>query len=128
MPDLGNRASVMGPQPIARRHPVPSEMLAAAERAAGLLAAGKDADLEAMTTPEARAEVAALAGAVSPGVYDCHHIIGQARVNSHYYLKIQFGPPAAAPCTVQFRLGELDGKWLIWEAVNLSGRRSGWTR
>lgn len=128
MPDLGNRGNVMGPQPIDERRPVAPEMLAAAERVVGLLAAGRRADLEALAAPDARAEVAALAAAVEPGVYDSHRIIGQARVNHHYYVKIRLDAPAAAPCTVQFRLGELDGRWLIWEAINLSGRRSGWTR
>jgi hypothetical protein len=34
----------------------------------------------------------------------------------------------AEPCTIQFRLGQRDGKWLLWEVINLTGRRAAWTR
>jgi hypothetical protein len=29
---------------------------------------------------------------------------------------------------VQFRLGEHEGEWRVWEATNLTGVRGAWTR
>ncbi len=127
MPDLGNRGNVMGPQPIGRRKPVAPEMLAAAERMLKLLADGNRAELEAMAMPNARSEVAALAQSVRPGAYTDKEVIAHAHVNAHYYVKAKLSGRKVEPFALQVRLGEHEGRWMIWEAVNLTGRRSAWT-
>lgn len=128
MPELGNRANVMGPQPIAERKPPPAEMLAAAERMLKLLAEGDQSGLEAMAAPNTLGELSQLAQSSRPGMYDKREIIAQARVNSHYYVKARLSGASVEPFLLQVRLGERDGRWLIWEAKNLSGRRSAWTK
>ncbi len=128
MPDLGNRANVMGPQPIAQRSPVPAEMTAAAERVLELIAAGDRIGLEAMAMERARAEAGGLAQGVRAGLYDRHEIVAQARANRHYYVKARIIGPGAAPILIQVRLGEHEGRWMIWEAKSLTGRRSAWTK
>jgi hypothetical protein len=128
MPELGNRASVMGPQPIGTRHTLPPEMLATAERILELLAAGKRTELEALALPKCISELRELINAVRPGVYDRHEILGHARVNRHYYVKARLHGRSAEPFTFQMRLGEHDGHWAIWEAVNLNDGRTAWTR
>jgi hypothetical protein len=128
MSNLGERANVMGPQPIFARYVVPPAMIAAAESVLTMLAAGDAAGLAAMAAPSGAAELAAIAAAVRPGVFDRHGIIAQARLNDHHYVKARLHGPHAEPFTVQFRLGQVDGKWRVWEAVNLTGRRGAWTR
>ncbi len=128
MPDLGNRANVMGPQPIAQRAPIPAAMSAAAEHVLELIAAGDSAGLQEMAVERARADAGALAQGVRPGVYNDHKIIAQARANQHYYIKARITGPDAAPILIQVRLGAHEGHWMIWEAKNLTGRRSAWTK
>jgi hypothetical protein len=128
MPELGNRANVMGPQPIAQPLPIPPEVTAASERIVKLIASGDVAGLEAMATDRARADAGALAHGVRAGAYNSHAVVGQARANRHYYVKTRLIGPDAAPMLIQVRLGEQDGRWLIWEAKNLTGRRSAWTK
>jgi hypothetical protein len=123
MPDLGERANVMGPQPIMRRTPVPSAMIAAAERVLELLATRKPVELAALAMPQSASDVAEIAAAVHPGTYDHHEIITTARVKDHHFVKARLRGPHAAPFTFMFRLGEHDGRWMIWDAVNLTGRR-----
>jgi len=65
---------------------------------------------------------------VRPGNYDRHEIIATARVNHHHYVKARLLGARAEPFTVQFRLGEHEGDWRVWEAMNLTGRRGAWTR
>ena len=129
MPDLGNRSSVMGPQPIAKRFAVPPAMLAAADRILQLLAQGGRAELEALVVARAAGELRELMDAVAPGAYESHKIIAHAKANEHYYVKARlFGARAAAPFTLQLRLGPREGRWVIWEAVNLAGGRTAWSR
>jgi hypothetical protein len=128
VPDLGNRSSVMGPQPIAKRFVVPPAMLAAADRILQLLAAGRRAELEALAIARATGELRAVMDAIAPGAYTSHQIVAHAKANNHYYIKARLFGARAAPFTLQLRLGEREGCWVIWEAVNLSGGRTAWTR
>lgn len=128
MPHLGNRSSVMGPQPIAERFAVPAAMLEAAEHILDLLAAGRRAELEALVVSKAIRELRELMDAITPGAYERREIVAHAKLNNHYYIKARLFGPAAAPMTLQLRLGEHDGHWAVWEAVNLSGGRTAWTR
>lgn len=125
MPDLGERGNVMGPQPIAKRSEPPAEMLAAAHRVLDLLAAGDAAGLSEIATPAGAREIAEVIRAVRPGTYERRQIIASARVNRHYFVKAKL--VAAEPVTVQLRLGERDGEWIVWDAANLTGRTA-WTR
>ena len=128
MSSLGERANVMGPQPIFERYVVPPAMIAAAESVLMMLAASDAEGLAAIATPSGAADVAVLAAVIKAGAYDRHEIIAQARVNDHHYVKARLHGPHAEPFTLQFRLGQLDGKWRVWEAANLTGRRGAWTR
>ncbi len=128
MPELGNRANVMGPQPIGARHSLPPDMLALGERILDLLAAGKRTELEALAAPKGSTELRELIDAVAPGVFDRHEIVGHAKVNKHYYVKARLHSRSVEPFTFQMRLGEHEGHWAIWEAVNLTGGRTAWTR
>jgi hypothetical protein len=123
MPDLGERANVMGPQPIMRRTPVPSAMIAAAERVLELLATCKPMELAALAMPQAASKVAEIGAAVHPGAYDYHEILATARVKDHHFVKAWLRGPRAAPFTVMFRLGQHDGRWMIWDVIDLTGRR-----
>jgi hypothetical protein len=128
MPDLGERGNVMGPQPIAAIVQPPAEMLAAAEHLLNALIRGDHTSVEAMTPPHVRDEMMDIANAIPPNKYDRFELIGRARVAQHYFLKAQLAGGNVAPFKFQFRLGETDGKWTVREALNLTGRRSAWTR
>jgi hypothetical protein len=128
MPDLGNRASAIGPQPIAQRFIVPPAMLAAADHILRLLAEGRRSELEALAAPRAAAELRDLIDAIASGAYRSHQILAHAKVNNHYYVKARLFGESAAPFTLQLRLGEHEGRWVIWEAYNLAGGRTAWTR
>jgi len=128
MSSLGDRVNVMGPQPIAQRTVVPPAMLAAAHRVMELLAAGDHAGLAAIAAPSGRAELAAVASAVDAGAYDRHEIIATARINYHHHVKARLHGPQVEPFTIQFRLGEYEGGWRVWDAANLTGRHGAWSR
>ncbi|HEY2663267.1 MAG TPA: hypothetical protein VGI47_02915 [Candidatus Binataceae bacterium] len=128
MPDLGNRSNVMGPQPIGSRVSTPEGALEAYTQIADLLARGDRAALQALAMPQAAAELAALASDIAPGRYDKREIIGTAHIIQHWYFKARIAGPGLNPVTFQIRLGENDGRWMIWEAADLSGRRSAWTK
>jgi hypothetical protein len=128
MPDLGRRGNVMGPQPIGKIVEPPAQMLAAAEELIEALIAGKRNIVEAMTDAQALAEVGQIVAATAPGAYESFEFIGRARVAKHYFLKVRLSGRSASPKTLQFRLGEQDGRWTVREASDLSGRRSAWTR
>jgi hypothetical protein len=128
MPDLGERANVMGPQPIMRRTPVPSAMVTVAERVLELLSTCKTVELAALAMPQAASSVAEIAAAVHPGTYDHHEILAMARVKDHHFVKARLRGPRADPFTVMFRLGEHDGRWMIWDVINLMGRRGALSR
>ena len=128
MPDLGERGNVMGPQPIAQIVEPPAEMFAAAERLLNALIRGDHASVEAMTPAHVRDEMMLVAKAIPANRYDKFEIIGRARVSKHYFLKAQLIGTDVEPFKFQFRLGETDGKWTVREALNLTGRRSAWSR
>jgi hypothetical protein len=128
MPDLGERGNVMGPQPIAAIVEPPAAMFAAAEHLLNALMRGDRASIEAMTPPHVREEMARVANEVPAGRYDKFELIGRARVSRHYFLKAQLTGADVEPFKFQFRLGETDGKWTVREALNLTGRRSAWTK
>jgi hypothetical protein len=128
MPDLGERGNVMGPQPIASIVQPPAEMLAAAEHLLNALIRGDHASVEAMTPAHVRDEMMLVAKEIAPNSYDKFELIGRARVAQHYFLKAQLIGPGAEPFKFQFRLGATDGKWTVREALNLTGRRSAWSR
>jgi len=128
MPDMGYRDNVMGPQPIAKRKPVPQSLLDSVTRILDLLADGKGSELIAMTVDTAKDETAKLAAAVKAGTYNDKSVIATARTNEHYWIKAKLTGPDAKPLTLQFRLGPDGDRWVIWQATNLSDSRSGWTR
>ena len=128
MPDLGERGNVMGPQPIAPIVEPPASMLAAAEHLLSALMRCDLADVEAMTAAQALDEMGQIAKEIQPGKYDRFEILGRGRVAKHYFIKAQLIGPAAEPFKIQFRLGETDNKWMVREALNLTGRRSAWSK
>ena len=128
MPDLGERANVMGPQPIMGRTPVPSAMITAAERVFELLATCRPVELPGLTMPQAASDVAEIAAALRPGTYDHHEILATARIKDHHFVKARLRGPRAGPFTLIFRLGEHDGRWMIWDAVNFDGHRGALSR
>jgi hypothetical protein len=129
MADLGTRANVMGPQPIAAVRQAPDAMREAAERLIAALMNGKRGEIDAMTDEQARDQMTKLAEAIKPGTYDTFKVIGGARVANHFFTKARLTGPSARPFTFQFRLGESeDGKWTVREATNLTEVRSGWTK
>ncbi len=128
MPDLGERGNVMGPQPIAPVVQPPAEMLAAAERLLDALMRGDLASVEAMTAAQELENMRRIASEVPAAKYDTFEIIGRGRISRHYFLKARLTGTNVEPFKIQFRLGETDGKWTVREALNLTGRRSAWTR
>ncbi len=128
MGDMGFRDNVMGPQPIAHRKPIPEGLMVTVRRILDLLADGKGSELIAMSVDTAKDETGKLAAAVKAGVYNDKSVIATARTNEHYWIKAKLTGSDAKPVILQFRLGPDAGKWLIWEATNLSEARSGWTR
>jgi hypothetical protein len=118
----------MGPQPIQAPKPKPPAMRAAAERVLALLASRDSAELARLAAEPARSKVASIADAVTPGAYNEYEIVAIARTVDHYWIKGRLHGANAAPFTVQFRLGEQDGNWTIRDAMNLTGKRSGWTK
>jgi hypothetical protein len=116
----------MGPQPIAGRREVPTEMSATAKRVLESILAGRTADLEALAMPVCARELAEFSAVVAPAKCDGYEILATAHVNRHYYVKARL--TGAEQLAVQFRLGEHEGRWKVWEVMNLSGRRGAWTR
>lgn len=129
MPDLGNRANVMGPQPIGPiKQPAP-EMMAAVDRFLAMLMAANPAEALAMTDERARDRVAHIAGAIKPGVYKQMHILGKARIVEHYFVKARLSGFKGESLTLQFRIGpEGGGRWTVREAADLTDVRSAWTK
>ena len=128
MPDLGERGNVMGPQPIAAVVEPPAAMFAAAENLLNALMRGDHASVEAMTPAHVRDEMLQIAKEIPAHRYDKFEIIGRARVSKHYFLKARLTGAGVEPFKFQFRLGETDGKWTVREGLNLTGRRSAWSR
>ena len=127
MPDLGKRGNVMGPQPIASRKPVPPPLLEGAQHLAELMNAHRIADAVEMAVPQARGQLEKVAQDAAKGSYRGCEIVGIARINVHYYVKVRMAG-APSPFVFQARFGEREGRWMVWDAVNLSGDRMGWTK
>jgi len=128
MPDLGNRANVMGPQPLGPIKQPPPELMAAVDRFLAVLMAGnRDAAL-AMTDERARDRVAQIADAIKAGVYKQTRILGRARVAEHYFVKARLSGSQGESLTLQFRIGAECGRWTIREAADLTKMRSAWTK
>ncbi len=128
MPDLGERGNVMGPQPIGKVAEPPPAMLAAAVNLVNAIMSGDRAAAETMTSRAASEDIARILDATKSCVYNKFEVIGRARVAKHHFLKVRLSGGEKPPCTIQFRLGEENGHWQVREAVNLTGRRSGWTK
>ena len=128
MPDLGNRAKVMGPQPIGPIKQSPPAMMAAIDRFLAFLMEGNPAEALAMTDEPARDRVAKIAGAIKPGVYKQTHILGKARVVEHYFVKARLSGSTGESVTLQFRIGPEGGRWTVREAADLTNVRSAWTK
>ena len=128
MPDLGNRANVMGPQPIGPIKQPPPEMMAAIDRFLAVLMAGDRAEALAMTDERARDRVAQIADAIKPGVYRQMHILGKARVVELYFVKARLSGSKGESLTLQFRIGPEGGRWIVREAADLTNLRSAWTK
>ena len=128
MPDLGNRANVMGPQPIGPvKQPSPG-MMAAIDRFLAVLMAGKPDEALAMTDERARERVAQIAGAIKRGVYKQIRVLGRARVAEHYFVKARLSGSRGESMTLQFRIGPEGGRWTVREAADLTDVRSAWTK
>lgn len=128
MPDLGNRANVMGPQPIGPVKQPSPEMMAAIDRFLAVLMAGKPDEALAMTDEGARERVAQIAGAIKPGVYKQTQVLGRARVAEHYFVKARLSGSKGESMTLQFRIGPEGGRWTVREAADLTDVRSAWTK
>ncbi len=128
MPDMGYRDNVMGPQPIARRKPIPESLMETVRRILDLLADGKRTELTAMAVDSAKDETGRLASAVKAGTYNDKSVLATARTNEHYWVKAKLTGSDAKPFTLQLRLGPDGDRWVIWQATNLSDSRSAWTR
>lgn len=133
MPDLGDRARALGPQPIETPLAPPPAMLAAAHRILDLFAAlgrepAKRGELEALVMPKVLDDLRSLIEAIGRNSYERHEIVAHAKINAHYYIKGRLFGPGAEPFTLQMRLGEHQGRWMVWDVANLSGGRTAWTR
>jgi hypothetical protein len=128
MPDLGNRANVMGPQPLGPIKQPPPEMTVAIDRFLTVLMAGNPDDALAMTDTRARDRVAQIAGAIKPGAYNHAQILGRARVAEHYFVKARLSGSKGESFTLQFRIGPEGGRWTVREAADLTDVRSAWTK
>ena len=128
MPDLGFRDNVMGPQPIAKKKDIPQDLLDTVAQILDLLIAGKGAELDALAKASAKDETARLASALKVGSYNDKSVIATARTNDHYWIKAKLTGANGKPFVLQLRMGPEAGKWVIWEAMNLSDMRSAWTR
>jgi hypothetical protein len=129
MGDLGNRANVMGPQPIGAHVTPPPQMLEATAKLLNALTRGDKAAALKMCNRQAQGQLERIADSIEPGAYDETEITGRARVVKHYFIKARLSGAGKRPMTVQFRIGPEDnGEWTVREAMNLSGVRSGWTK
>jgi len=128
MPDLGNRANVMGPQPIGPIKQPPPEMMAAIDRFLAMLMAGNRGEALEMTDERAHDRVAHIAAAIKPGVYKRIYTRGRARLVEHYFVKARLSGSKGESMTLQFRIGPEGGRWTVREAADLTNVRSAWTK
>jgi hypothetical protein len=101
-------------------------MIAAVEALMKLMLSGNQDAAAALALPGCASEVAKFARNVRESSCDGFEIIATARVHAHHYVKARV--TGAQPLTVQFRLGEYEGRWMVWELIDLTGRRGAWTR
>ena len=87
MPDLGNRANVMGPQPLGPIKQPERAMLEAIDRILAALMAGKKDEVLALTDEKTRERMAQIADSIAPNEYDRGEILGKARIAEHYFIK-----------------------------------------
>src|SRR2546428_729080 len=85
--------------------------VAAAGQLLAALIQGDFAFAEQMTTAQARQDIAGITKALKPSAYDRFELIARGRVAHHYFLKARLTGGNVAPFTIQFRLGEDNGKW-----------------
>ena len=128
MPDLGNRANVMGPQPLGPiKQPAP-EMIAAIDRFLGALMAGRNDEALAVASADVHGKVSEIASAIKGRGYSEKKILGKARVAEHYFVKARLSGPKGNPFMLQFRIGPDESRWIVKEIANLSDVRSAWTK
>ncbi|HXW83862.1 MAG TPA: hypothetical protein VEJ86_05625 [Candidatus Binataceae bacterium] len=128
MPDLGNRANVNGPQPIGKVVEPPADLYDTGRRFLERLMKGDKPGALAMAADDARDDVAAAADSLGPNSYSEMEFFGRARVVKHWWLKARLTKGGGAPAIVQFRLGTgANGEWMVYEMMNLTGVRSGWS-
>ena len=128
MPDLGNRANVMGPQPIGPVKQPSPDMMKAIDRFLLALMAGRKDQALAMTGENARDSVSEIAEALKSRGYAKQHILGKARVGEHYFVKARLSGTNGDSFMLQFRIGPEGSNWSVREAANLSDVRSAWTK
>jgi hypothetical protein len=128
MPDLGNRANVMGPQPLGPIKQPSPEMMAAIDRFLTALMAGRKDEALAMAGDAVRDRVSEIADAIKVRGFGEKEILGKARVGEHYFVKARLSGPAGNPFTLQFRIGSDGNKWTVREAANLTDLKSAWTK
>jgi len=128
MPDLGNRANVMGPQPIGPVKQPSPEMMAAIDRFLAALMSGQSDDALAMASDDVRGKVSEIAAAIKGRGYGEKHILGKARVGEHYFVKARLSGSKGDPFMLQFRIGPDGSRWIVKEVANLSDVRSAWTK
>ena len=128
MPDLGNRANVMGPQPLGPiKQPAP-EMMEAIDRFLAALMAGRNDDALAMASDDVRGKVSEIAAAIKGRGYAEKRILGKARVGEHYFVKARLSGSKGNPFTLQLRIGPGASRWIVKELANLTDVRSAWTK
>jgi hypothetical protein len=128
MPDLGERGNVNGPQPIGKVAQPPPAMLAAADDLMNAIKSGDRTAAETMTSPALVKDVAGIFDTTRSDTYDRFEVVARARVAHHHFFKVLFSGSDGALSTIQFRLGEENGRWTVREITNLTGRRSGWSK
>jgi hypothetical protein len=126
MADLGYRENVLGPQPIGKVVEPPPAMLEAFDTMIHALMRGDREEVEGMTEAKAIDDIKQVESAIAPGAYDRYEVTGRARISRHFYTKVRL--TGASPMTLQFRLGHNGDRWTIREVINLTGRRSGWSK
>ena len=127
MAELGIRDNVMGPQPIAARKSLPPEMLELAKRVITMFMQGDSDGLASVSVTGVSGAPRAIAAQIPPETYTSHEVVATARVIHHYYLKVRMFGEGVEPFSIQFRLGKRNDQWLLWEVINLTGRRGAWT-
>jgi hypothetical protein len=72
--------------------------------------------------------MALLADSIAKAAYSDFEFFGRARIAKHWIMKARVTGPGIAPVVFQFRLGEDGGRWTVREAMNLTGKKSAWSK